>query len=163
PLAYVAAKIALGRALHEIPNGMTKVTTAFFEPALDYVVCKMPRWDFAKFEGATDRIGPEMKSVGEVMAIGRSVAEAMQKGIRMLDIGAKGLEPSRFEFSDLKKELKEPSSRRIFAVAKALDDGMTIAEIHRLSGIDPFFLGEISEICEMHARLREYCASSPDL
>ncbi len=154
PLAYVAAKLALGRALHEVPNGMTKVTTAFFEPALDYVVCKMPRWDFAKFEGSTDRLGPEMKSVGEVMAIGRSIAEALQKGIRMLDIGAKGLEPDAFHFEDVSRELREPSSRRIFAVAKALAAGMSVADVHALSGIDPFFLGEIAEVCSLDARLR---------
>lgn len=154
PLAYVAAKIALGRALYEIPNGMTKVTTAFFEPALDYVVCKLPRWDFAKFEGATDRIGPEMRSVGEVMAIGRSFAEALQKGIRMLDIGAKGLLSDAFEFADVVKELREPSSRRIFAVAKALASGMSVEEVHEHSGIDPFFLGEIAEICVLTEQLR---------
>lgn len=154
PLAYVAAKLALGYALHEIPNAMTKVTTAFFEPALDYIVCKLPRWDFAKFAGAKDRIGPEMKSVGEVMAVGRSFAEALQKGVRMLDIGATGLDPDAFPFGDLERELREPSSRRIFAVAKALSTGMTVEQVNRQSGIDPFFLGEIAEICALRDRLR---------
>src|SRR5262249_35018167 len=122
---------------------------------------KMPRWDFAKFEGATDRIGPEMKSVGEVMAIGRSFAEALQKGIRMLDIGAKGLDPDAFAFADVAKELNEPSSRRIFAVAKAIDAGMSIEEIHSHSGIDPLFLGEIAEICSIGSKLR-HGAQIPD-
>ncbi len=155
PLAYVAAKIALGYSLPEIPNGVTKVTTAFFEPALDYVVCKIPRWDFAKFEGSIDRIGPEMKSVGEVMAIGRSFCEALQKGIRMLEIGARGLDPDVFRFPDVVKELEQPSSRRIFAVAKAITQGMSLEEIHDRSGIDPFFLGEIADACDVRRRLSE--------
>jgi carbamoyl-phosphate synthase large subunit len=153
PLAYVAAKVVLGRRLYEIPNAVTKVTTAFFEPALDYVVCKLPRWDFAKFEGAKDRIGPEMKSVGEVMAIGRTFAEALQKGARMLDIGASGVDSTAFAFEDVRRELSLPSSRRIFAVASALASGMSIDEVHDLSRIDRFFVGEIAEICEIAARL----------
>jgi len=153
PLAYVAAKIALGYTLPEIPNGVTKVTTAFFEPALDYVVCKLPRWDFGKFEGSTDRIGPEMKSVGEVMAIGRSFCEALQKGLRMLETGARGLDPEAFPFPDLSRELEEPSSRRIFAVAKAITGGMSLNEVHARTRIDPFFLGEIADACELRAEL----------
>lgn len=155
PLAYVAAKIALGYTLPEIPNGVTKVTTAFFEPALDYVVCKLPRWDFAKFQGSVDRIGPEMKSVGEVMAIGHNFSEALQKGLRMLEIGARGLDPSAFAFPDLERELEEPSSRRIFAVAKALASGSSIDDVHVRTGIDPFFLGEIADTCAIAARLGE--------
>lgn len=154
PLAYVAAKIALGYTLPEIPNGVTKVTTAFFEPALDYVVCKLPRWDFAKFDGAVDRIGPEMKSVGEVMAIGRTIGEALQKGIRMLDIGARGLDADAFSFPNLSAELSAPSSRRIFAVAKALETGISIEAIFEQTGIDPFFLGEIAEILQITNQLR---------
>jgi carbamoyl-phosphate synthase large subunit len=153
PLAYVAAKIALGYSLPEIPNGVTKVTTAFFEPALDYIVCKLPRWDFAKFEGSVDRIGPEMKSVGEVMAIGRSFCEALQKGLRMLEIGARGLDPEAFSFPDLLRELEEPSSRRIFAVAKALASGMSVDDAHERTGIDPFFLGEIAGTCALGAKI----------
>jgi len=162
PLAYVAAKIALGYCLHEIPNGITKVTTAFFEPALDYVVCKIPRWDFAKFEGALDRVGPEMKSVGEIMAIGRSFPEALQKGLRMLGIGAAGLDPDAFHFEDLDRELAEPSSRRIFAVARLLASGRTVDELYRQSGIDPFFLGEILRTMEIGASL-EASTGMPDL
>jgi carbamoyl-phosphate synthase large subunit len=155
PLAYVAAKIALGYELPEIPNGVTKVTTSFFEPALDYIVCKLPRWDFAKFEGSVDRIGPEMKSVGEVMAIGRSFCEALQKGLRMLEIGARGLGPDAFTFADVGRELEEPSSRRMFAVVKALASGMSVAEVHDRTGIDPFFLGEIGDACALRAQIKE--------
>ena len=153
PLAYVAAKIALGYDLWEIPNGVTKVTTSFFEPALDYIVCKLPRWDFGKFAGSTDRIGPEMKSVGEVMAIGRTFCEALQKGLRMLEIGARGLDPEAFAFPDVIRELEEPSSRRMFAVVKALASGMSINEVHDRTGIDPFFLGEIGDACALRARI----------
>jgi len=164
PLAYVAAKIALGYSLPEIPNGVTKVTTAFFEPSLDYVVCKLPRWDFAKFEGSTDRIGPEMKSVGEVMAIGRSFSEALQKGLRMLEIGAPGLEPDAFPFPDVVRELEQPSSRRMFAVAKAIAEGMSVGEVHERTGIDPFFLGEIADVCELRRQLSAAAAlAAPDL
>jgi carbamoyl-phosphate synthase large subunit len=106
PLAYVAAKIALGYTLPEIPNAITRRTTAFFEPALDYLVCKVPRWDLGKFRGASMRIGSEMKSVGEVMAIGRTFPEVIQKALRMLDIGVKGLDPDAFSFADLADELK---------------------------------------------------------
>ncbi|MCA1852926.1 MAG: carbamoyl-phosphate synthase large subunit, partial [Beggiatoa sp.] len=106
PLAYVAAKLALGYALAEIPNGITRRTTAFFEPALDYLVCKFPRWDLGKFWGASTRIGSEMKSIGEVMAIGRNFAEAIQKAVRMLDIGVRGLDPDAFRFDDLREQLR---------------------------------------------------------
>jgi len=164
PLAYVAAKIALGHDLPDIPNGVTKVTTAFFEPALDYIVCKLPRWDFGKFEGSTDRIGPEMKSVGEVMAIGRTFCEALQKGLRMLEIGARGLDPEAFPFPDLVRELEEPSSRRMFAVTKALAGGMSVDEVHERTGINPFFLGEIDDACAIRARLMKGAAlPGPDL
>src|SRR2546427_453774 len=107
PLAYVAAKLALGYALTEIPNGITRRTTSFFEPALDYLVCKFPRWDLAKFWGASTRLGSEMKSVGEVMAIGRSFAEVIQKAVRMLDIGVRGLDPDAFRFDDLREQLRD--------------------------------------------------------
>ena len=129
PLAYVAAKIAIGYTLPEIPNSITRRTTAFFEPALDYLVCKVPRWDLTKFRGAEARIGSEMKSVGEVMAIGRTFAEVIQKATRMLDIGVDGLDPDAFEFDDLGEELREPTPLRIFALARALRDGMDPAEI----------------------------------
>jgi len=146
PLAYVAAKIALGYRLYEIPNQMTKVTTAFFEPSLDYIVCKFPRWDLEKFEGADTRIGSEMKSVGEVMSIGRSFAEVIQKAIRMTEVGATGLDSERYQFADLQKELKNPTPRRIFAIALAFHQGMSVQHVQELTGIDPFFLYEIERI-----------------
>ena len=149
PLAYVAAKIALGYALPEITNGVTGCTTAFFEPALDYVVCKMPRWDLGKFRGAELRIGSEMKSVGEVMGIGRTFGEALQKAIRMLDIGADGIDPEAHAFPDLEDALRHPTPLRIFAVARALADGMTPGRIAAISAIDPWFLGEISVVLDV--------------
>jgi carbamoyl-phosphate synthase large subunit len=153
PLAYVAAKIALGYTMPEIPNAITRRTTSFFEPALDYLVCKLPRWDLGKFRGASLRIGSEMKSVGEVMAIGRTFAEVIQKGLRMLDIGVKGLDPDHFEFSDLRDQIKNATPLRIFAVAKGLQQGMSVEEIHELSKIDPWFLRAIEPIVKTHREL----------
>jgi carbamoyl-phosphate synthase large subunit len=153
PLAYVAAKIALGYDLPMLSNAVTKSTTAFFEPALDYIVCKAPRWDFEKFEGADRRIGTEMKSVGEVMAIGRSFGEVIQKALRMLETGADGLDPDAYQFPDLEQELREPSPRRIFAVARAIATGMTVERAHELTAIDPFFLREIEQIVRLRADL----------
>jgi carbamoyl-phosphate synthase large subunit len=146
PLAYVAAKIALGYDLPMLANAVTRTTSAFFEPALDYVVCKVPRWDFDKFSGTDTRIGTEMKSVGEVMAIGRSFQEVIQKALRMLELGVDGLDPAAFSFPDLRRELREPSPRRIFAVAQALDCGMTVEQVAELTAINPFFLEEIRSI-----------------
>jgi len=154
PLAYVAAKIALGYALPEIPNGVTRRTTAFFEPALDYVVCKMPRWDLGKFRGAEMRIGSEMKSVGEVMAIGRTFGEALQKAIRMLDVGADGLDPDAHAFDDVDDVLRRPTPLRVFAVAQALARGASLDRVHELSRIDPWFLGEMQGVLEVEAELR---------
>src|SRR5213080_4472773 len=153
PLAYVAAKLALGYALTEIPNGITRRTTSFFEPALDYLVCKFPRWDLAKFWGASTRLGSEMKSVGEVMAIGRSFAEVIQKAVRMLDIGVRGLDPDAFRFDDLREQLRDATPLRIFAVARAIRDGLGIDEIHELTRIDRWFLHAIEPIVEMDGRL----------
>jgi carbamoyl-phosphate synthase large subunit len=153
PLAYVAAKLALGYALTEIPNGITRRTTAFFEPALDYLVCKFPRWDLGKFQGASARIGSEMKSVGEVMAIGRSFAEVIQKAVRMLDIGVRGLDPDAFRFDDLREALSNPTPLRIFAIARALREGMSVDEIHALTRIDRWFLRAIEPLVAMHASL----------
>ena len=153
PLAYVAAKLALGYALTDIPNGVTRRTTAFFEPALDYLVCKFPRWDLGKFWGASTRIGSEMKSVGEVMAIGRTFAEALQKALRMLDIGVRGLEPDAFRFDDLLDQLRNPTPLRIFAIAQALRQGIAIDEIHELTRVDRWFLHAIEPIVRMHGRL----------
>jgi carbamoyl-phosphate synthase large subunit len=154
PLAYVAAKIAVGYTLPEIANAITRRTTAFFEPALDYLVCKVPRWDLGKFRGASMRIGSEMKSVGEVMAIGRTFPEVIQKALRMLDIGVKGLDPDAFKFDDLKDELKNATDRRIFAVVQGLRDGMSVEEIHDLTRIDPWFLNAIVPIVNMHQGLK---------
>jgi carbamoyl-phosphate synthase large subunit len=153
PLAYVAAKIALGYALPDIPNGITRRTTAFFEPALDYLVCKFPRWDLGKFFGASTRIGSEMKSVGEVMAIGRNFAEVIQKAVRMLDIGVDGLDPEAFAFDDVRDVLKNPTPLRIFALAKALADGMAVDEIHALTKIDRWFLRAIEQIAGLRRQV----------
>ncbi len=154
PLAYVAAKIALGYDLHEIPNGITKKTTAFFEPSLDYLVCKVPRWDLTKFHGAVKQIGSEMKSVGEVMAIGRTFPEVIQKALRMLDIGVLGLDPDAFEFADLEQELRNATPRRIFGVAQALAKGISVEKIHEITDIDPWFLTAMLPVVGMYARLR---------
>jgi carbamoyl-phosphate synthase large subunit len=154
PLAYVAAKIALGYDLPEIPNGITKKTTAFFEPALDYLVCKVPRWDLTKFHGAVKQIGSEMKSVGEVMAIGRTFPEVIQKALRMLDIGVLGLDPDAFEFDDLEQELANATPRRIFGVAQALARGMSVERIHEITNIDPWFLRAMVPVVRTYAQLR---------
>src|SRR5262249_45603431 len=154
PLAYVAAKIALGYTMPEIPNAITRRTTSFFEPALDYLVCKVPRWDLGKFRGASLRIGSEMKSVGEVMAIGRTFPEVIQKALRMLDIGVAGLDPDAFKFEDLKDELKNATDRRVFAVAQAIRDGMTVDEIHDLTKIDRWFLNALVPVVGMHVGLK---------
>lgn len=155
PLAYVAAKLAIGHTLTEIPNGITRRTTAFFEPAMDYLVCKMPRWDLTKFEGASHLIGSEMKSVGEVMAIGRTFPEVIQKALRMLDIGVNGLDPDAFEFDNLHDELKNATPLRIFAVAQALRDGFSIDAIHEITAIDRWFLFAIDTLIRMRGRLSE--------
>jgi len=159
PLAYVAAKIAIGYALPELPNEITRRTSAFFEPALDYIVCKIPRWDLSKFQGATTRIGSEMKSVGEVMAIGRSFPEVFQKALRMLDIGALGLDPEAFAFPDLDDAISHANPLRSFALAKALLQGRTVQELHALTDIDEWFLHGMRQVMEMHARLS--CAATP--
>jgi carbamoyl-phosphate synthase large subunit len=155
PLAYVAAKLALGRSLPEVQNSVTRRTTAFFEPALDYLVCKVPRWDLAKFQGASVRIGSEMKSVGEVMAIGRTFPEVIQKALRMLDIGVRGLDPDAFDFADLRDQLANPTPLRIFAVARAIRGGMTIDEVHALTRIDRWFLASIASIVQMDQHLKQ--------
>jgi carbamoyl-phosphate synthase large subunit len=153
PLAYVAAKLALGRSLPEIPNSITHRTTAFFEPALDYLVCKVPRWDLGKFQGASARIGSEMKSVGEVMAIGRTFPEVIQKALRMLDIGVAGLDPDAHAFDDVRDQLRNATPLRVFAIARALRDGMTVDEVHELTRIDRWFLQSIAAVVRMHRHL----------
>jgi carbamoyl-phosphate synthase large subunit len=147
PIAWVATHLALGKGLHEIPNKMNGQTTAFFEPALDYIVCKIPRWDFEQFNKADDRLGSAMKSVGEVMAIGASFEEAFQKALRMLDQGLEGFIPMNLAEVDASDDaLTVPRPRRVQALAKALIGGKSIAEIHQLSGIDPWFLAKMQNI-----------------
>jgi carbamoyl-phosphate synthase large subunit len=152
PLAFIAAKLALGYSLVDLKNSITKVTMACFEPALDYVVIKIPRWDLIKFRRASKKIGSEMKSVGEVMAIGRSFEEAIQKAIRMLQVGMYGVVGNDISFDDVKKSLKEPTDNRIFAVAEALKS-LSINEIHDLTQIDRWFLSKIKNIVELNGKI----------
>ncbi|APD08123.1 carbamoyl-phosphate synthase (glutamine-hydrolyzing) [Flavobacteriaceae bacterium UJ101] len=149
PLAFVAAKLALGYGLFELKNSVTKTTPAYFEPALDYVVCKLPRWDLNKFYGVSKKIGSGMKSVGEVMAIGGSFEEVIQKGLRMLDNGLDGfINPyQNFKYEDLKKALTEPTDSRILAIAAAFEEGFDIDSIHNLTKIDKWFLHKLERIC----------------
>ncbi|WP_423130491.1 carbamoyl-phosphate synthase (glutamine-hydrolyzing) large subunit [Gaoshiqia sp. Z1-71] len=148
PLAFVAAKLGLGYGLHELHNSVTKVTTACFEPALDYVVCKIPRWDLNKFSGVSKNLGSSMKSVGEIMSIGRSFEEAMQKGIRMVGLGMHGFVGNKQEITidQIDEELLNPTDRRIFAIAAAFDKGYTIDEIHDKTKIDRWFLQKLHKI-----------------
>ncbi len=162
PLAYVAAKLGIGYTLTEIPNSITRQTTAFFEPALDYIVCKVPRWDLTKFQGAAMHIGSEMKSVGEVMAIGRTFPEVIQKALRMLDIGVRGLDATAFDFDDVLAELRDANTHRIFAIAHALYVGIPIDEIHALTQIDRWFLNQIAAIVRMHATLEGMAMPLPE-
>jgi carbamoyl-phosphate synthase large subunit len=155
PLAFIAAKLGLGHSLLDLRNQVTKVTTACFEPALDYVVVKIPRWDLPKFRGANRYIGSSMKSVGEVMAIGRRFEEALQKALRMLDIGVHGLTGNdRFSFADLEEELRRPTDLRIFAIPAAIEAGYTVERVHELTHIDKWFLHKINSILRTADRIR---------
>ena len=156
PLAFVAAKLGMGYGLFELKNSVTKTTSAFFEPALDYVVCKIPRWDLGKFHGVDKELGSSMKSVGEVMAIGRTFEEAIQKGLRMIGQGMHGfVENNEIEIADIDSALKAPTDKRIFIIAKALRQGYTIDQIHDLTKIDKWFLQKLNNIRqtdnELHA------------
>ena len=156
PLAFVAAKLGMGYGLFELKNSVTKTTSAFFEPALDYVVCKIPRWDLGKFHGVDKELGSSMKSVGEVMAIGRTFEEAIQKGLRMIGQGMHGfVENKEIEIADIDSALKAPTDKRIFIIAKALRQGYTIDQIHDLTKIDKWFLQKLNNIRqtdnELHA------------
>ena len=156
PLAFVAAKLGVGYGLFELKNSVTKTTSAFFEPALDYVVCKIPRWDLGKFHGVDKELGSSMKSVGEVMAIGRTFEEAIQKGLRMIGQGMHGfVENKEIEIADIDSALKAPTDKRIFIIAKALRQGYTIDQIHDLTKIDKWFLQKLNNIRqtdnELHA------------
>ena len=155
PLAFIAAKLALGYSLMEIENKITKKTKACFEPALDYVVVKMPRWDLKKFKKVDQRIGTEMKSVGEVMSIGRSFEEALQKSIRMVALGREGITGNQIEFVDLAQELRQPTDKRIFAVAEALKREWTIEQLYAHTRIDKWFLGKIKRIVDGEKSLLE--------
>ena len=156
PLAFIATKLALKYSLTEMENIITKETQACFEPALDYVVVKYPRWDMQKFRKISSSLGSEMKSVGEVMAIARSYEEALQKAIRMLDVGMNGLVCNDLQFNNLKKELKEPTDKRMFAIAEAIKRGYSIDKIYNLSKVNSWFLYKMRNIVEMEESLRQY-------
>ncbi len=157
PLAFVAAKLGLGYGLHELKNTVTKVTTACFEPALDYIVCKIPRWDLNKFSGVSKNIGSSMKSVGEIMAIGRSFEEAMQKGIRMIGLGMHGFVANKDEITieEIDEELVNPTDRRIFAIAAAFEKAYTIEDIYEKTKIDRWFLQKLYKIHKLKLKLQE--------
>ena len=159
PLAFVAAKLGLGYGLFDLKNSVTKTTSAFFEPALDYVVCKIPRWDLGKFHGVARELGSSMKSVGEVMAIGRTFEEAIQKGLRMIGQGMHGfVENKELVLPDIDKALHEPTDRRIFVISKAFRAGYTIDQIHELTKIDKWFLQKLYNIIRT-AEALESCKS----
>ncbi len=158
PLAFVAAKLGLGYGLHELKNSVTKVTTACFEPALDYVVVKIPRWDLNKFVGVSKTLGSSMKSVGEIMAIGRSFEEAIQKGIRMVGVGMHGFVGNRgeMEIDDIDGELKNPTDRRLFAIAEAMHNGYSVDKIWEITRIDRWFLQKLDNIFRLRNELLGY-------
>ncbi len=159
PLAFVAAKLGLGYGLHELKNSVTKTTSAFFEPALDYIVCKIPRWDLGKFEGVSKQIGSSMKSVGEVMSIGRNFEEAIQKGLRMIGQGMHGFVGNHeIKFADIDEELAKPTDMRIFAIQNALEAGYSIDKIHDLTKIDNWFLEKLQGIYQLDQDLTQYNA-----
>ena len=156
PLAFVAAKLGMGYGLFELKNSVTKTTSAFFEPALDYVVCKIPRWDLSKFRGVDRELGSSMKSVGEVMAIGRTFEEALQKGLRMIGQGMHGfVENKELQIDDIDAALREPTDKRIFIISKAMQAGYGIEQIHSLTKIDRWFLYKLWHIIEIDRRLKK--------
>ena len=156
PLAFVACKLGLGYNLYELKNSITKTTTDFFEPSVDYVVCKIPRWDLSKFHGVDREIGSSMKSVGEVMSIGRSFEEVMQKGIRMIGQGMHGfVENKSIKFDDLDKALKEPTDKRLFAISQAFSQGYSIDRIYELTKIDKWFLNRLKGIVDLSKQLHK--------
>ena len=157
PLAFVAAKLGLGYGLFDLKNSVTKTTSAFFEPALDYVVCKIPRWDLGKFHGVARELGSSMKSVGEVMAIGRTFEEALQKGLRMIGQGMHGfVENKELVIPDIDKALHEPTDRRIFVISKAFRAGYTVDQIYELTKIDRWFLQKLYDIMQTSKELHAY-------
>ena len=157
PLAFVAAKIGCGYGLFELKNSVTKDTAAFFEPAIDYIVCKIPRWDLGKFRGVDREIGSAMKSVGEVMSIGRTFEEVIQKGLRMIGQGMHGfVDNKELEIADIDKALREPTDKRIFVISKAMRAGYTIDQIHALTKIDRWFLQKLMNIMNTSKELHTY-------
>ena len=164
PLAFVAAKLGLGYGLFDLKNSVTKVTSAFFEPALDYVVCKIPRWDLGKFRGVDRELGSSMKSVGEVMAIGRTFEEALQKGLRMIGQGMHGFVGNKeLEIPDVDKALREPTDKRIFVISKAMRAGYTLDQIHELTKIDHWFLQKLMNIVRTMQALEKSQVSHLDI
>ena len=160
PLAYMSAKLGIGYSLPELVNKITKVTTACFEPSLDYIVCKHPRWDFSKFELANRKLGPSMKSVGEVMAVGRTFEESLQKSIRMLDIGNDGLVLNRmngktYDEEEIENHLLSTDDYILFYVAAALKKGISVEKIYKISAIDPWFIEKIKNIVDTEQKLKE--------
>ncbi len=163
PLAFVAAKLALGYGLFDLKNSVTRSTSAFFEPALDYIVVKIPRWDLGKFSGVSKEIGSSMKSVGEIMAIGRTFEEAIQKGLRMTGLGMHGfVENKELKIDDIDKALREPTDQRIFVISKAFRKGYTIDQIHDLTKIDRWFLQKLYNIVKTAETLENYTDESID-
>ena len=156
PLAFVAAKLGMGYGLFELKNSVTKTTSAFFEPALDYVVCKIPRWDLSKFRGVDKELGSSMKSVGEVMAIGRNFEEAIQKGLRMIGQGMHGfVENKELEIVDIDAALREPTDKRVFVISKAMHKGYTVDQIHDLTKIDKWFLEKLKHIIDIDEAMKK--------
>ena len=156
PLAFVAAKLGMGYGLFELKNSVTKTTSAFFEPALDYVVCKIPRWDLSKFRGVDKELGSSMKSVGEVMAIGRTFEEAIQKGLRMIGQGMHGfVENKELKIDDIDAALREPTDKRVFVISKAMHKGYTVDDIHELTKIDKWFLEKLKHIIDIDEAMKK--------
>ena len=163
PLAFVAAKLGMGYGLFELKNSVTKTTSAFFEPALDYVVCKIPRWDLSKFRGVDKELGSSMKSVGEVMAIGRTFEEAIQKGLRMIGQGMHGfVENKELKIDDIDAALREPTDKRVFVISKAMHKGYTVEQIHQLTKIDRWFLEKLKHIIDIDEQLHECNSNTLD-
>ena len=162
PLAFIATKLALGYALNEVENSITQETSACFEPALDYVALKFPRWDLQKFQQVSTQLGSEMKSVGEVMSLGRSFEEVLQKAIRMLDVGLKGFVCNDLHFEDLDKELSQPTDKRIFAIAVAFQNGYSVEKVHQLTKITQWFLYKMKNIVVTELKLKQFASSGLD-
>jgi len=157
PLAFVAAKLGLGYGLFELMNSVTKTTSAFFEPALDYVVCKIPRWDLSKFHGVSHILGSSMKSVGEVMAIGRTFEEAIQKGLRMIGQGMHGfVENKDIRVDNMEDALEHATENRVFVIAKAMQMGYSTEQLHQLTKIDRWFLKKLKHIIDIDFKLRQH-------